>query len=250
MTSHPRRESIILPVLLATGYTAMLLAEPFWEKILRMLFPSRAQVVYERSSMITLAWEHLVLVLVSSLLATILGVIIGILITRKSGRDFIPVVDDITSIGQTFPPVAVLALAVPSLGFGFQPALFALFIYGLMPVLRNTVTGLESVSPDILDAAAGMGMKPVQSLLKVELPLAVPVIMGGIRTSAVISVGTATIGATIGAGGLGAPIISGLISQNPAIVLQGAISAAFFAVVLDSILKKIESMLSGPRDAL
>jgi osmoprotectant transport system permease protein len=228
----------------------MLLAEPLWEKILRFLFPSRVQVIYERSSMLRLAGEHLVLVVISSLLATVLGVTIGILVTRKSGRDFIPVIDDITSIGQTFPPVAVLALAVPSLGFGFRPALFALFLYGLMPVLHNTVTGLESVRPDILDAAAGMGMKPVQSLLKVELPLAVPVIMGGIRTSAVIAVGTATIGATIGAGGLGAPIISGLISQNPAIVLQGAVSAAVFAVVLDSILGKIESLLSEPLDAL
>ncbi|MDT8285375.1 MAG: ABC transporter permease, partial [Thermovirgaceae bacterium] len=154
---------------------------------------------------------------------------------------------DITSIGQTFPPVAVLALAVPSLGFGFRPALFALLLYGLMPVLQNTVTGLRTIDPEILDAALGIGMRPAQSLFKVELPLALPVIMGGVRTSAVISVGTATIGATIGAGGLGAPIISGLISQNPALVLQGALSAAMLAVLVDSLLGRLEEVLSKGR---
>ena len=228
-------------------FATLMAAEPLWEIIFRFIFPGQLSVIYERSSMIRLAGEHLALVGLSSALATILGVAGGILVTRKGGRDFIPIVDDITSIGQTFPPVAVLALAVPSLGFGFRPALFALLLYGLMPVLQNTVTGLRSIDPEILDAALGIGMRPAQSLFKVELPLALPVIMGGIRTSAVISVGTATIGATIGAGGLGAPIISGLISQNPALVLQGALSAAMLAVLVDSLLGRLEEVLSKGR---
>jgi len=192
----------IYSLLLLSAYAGLLSAEPLWETTLRLAFPTQASVLYERASMQRLAGEHLALVGLSSVLSTLLGVVGGILVTRKNGRDFIPVVDDITSIGQTFPPVAVLALAVPALGFGFRPVLFALFLYGLMPVLQNTVTGLRSVRPEILDAALGMGMRPAQSLFKVELPLAMPVIMGGIRTAAVISVGTATIGATIGAGGL------------------------------------------------
>ncbi|HPJ48679.1 MAG TPA: ABC transporter permease, partial [Synergistales bacterium] len=111
---------------------------------------------------------------------------------------------------------------------------------------HNTVTGLMSVPPEVLDAAKGMGMRPFQSLFRIELPVAIPVIMGGIRTSTVISVGTATIGATIGAGGLGAPIISGLISHNPAVVLQGAIPAALMAVVVDKVLGEIEvSLMRG-----
>lgn len=234
----------IYPLLLLSAYAGLLYAEPLWETALRLTFPAQTSVLYERAPMMRLAGEHLALVGLSSVLSTLLGVAGGILVTRKSGRDFIPVVDDITSIGQTFPPVAVLALAVPALGFGFRPALFALFLYGLMPVLQNTVTGLRSVRPEILDAALGMGMHPAQSLFRVELPLALPVIMGGIRTAAVISVGTATIGATIGAGGLGAPIISGLISQNPALVLQGAISAALLAVVVDNMLGTVEKVIS------
>ncbi len=237
----------IIPLLLIAAYAAMLAAEPLWESVLRLLFPAQESVIYERAGMLKLAGEHLTLVGLSSALSTLLGVAGGILVTRKGGRDFIPVVDDITSIGQTFPPVAVLALAVPALGFGFRPALFALFLYGLMPVLQNTVAGLRSVRAEILDAALGMGMRPAQSLFRVELPLALPVIMGGVRTASVISVGTATIGATIGAGGLGAPIISGLISQNPALVLQGAISAALLAVVVDNLLGTVETVISANR---
>lgn len=225
----------------------ILLAEPAWEWSLRYLFPGQRTVLYERSSLAGLAWEHFFLVGLASLLSTLLGVTGGVLVTRKGGRDFIPVIDNLASIGQTFPPVAVLALAVPLLGFGFTPALFALFLYGLMPVLHNTVTGLMSVPPEVLDAAEGMGMRPLQSLFRVELPVAIPVIMGGIRTSTVISVGTATIGATIGAGGLGAPIISGLISNNPAVVLQGAIPAALMAVVVDKVLGEIEVALMRGR---
>lgn len=237
----------IISLLLITAYAALLTAEPLWERILRLFFPAQASVLYERTSMLRLAGEHIILVGFSSALSALFGIAGGILVTRKGGSDFIPVVDDITSIGQTFPPVAVLALTVPALGFGFRPALFALFLYGLMPVLQNTVAGLRSVRVEILDAALGMGMRPAQSLFRVELPLALPVIMGGVRTASVISVGTATIGATIGAGGLGAPIISGLISQNPALVLQGAISAALLAVVVDNLLGTVETVVSTNR---
>ncbi len=232
--------------LLIVAFTALLFARPAWEGTLRSLFPGQRSVVYERASLARLAGEHLILTGLSSALATLLGVTAGIIVTRKRGRDFLPVVDDITSIGQTFPPVAVLALAVPALGFGFTPTIFALFLYGLMPVLHNTVAGILEIQPEIIDAAEGLGMRPLQILFTVELPLALPVIMGGIRTSAVISVGTATIGATIGAGGLGAPIISGLISQNPAVVLHGAVPAALLAILVDKVLGEAEtSMIQG-----
>ncbi len=234
-------------LLLVAAFTATLLAGPVWEGTLRTLFPGQRSVIYERASLIKLAGEHIVLAGMSSVLAAFLGVAAGILVTRKGGRDFLPVVDDITSIGQTFPPVAVLALAVPALGFGFTPTLFALFLYGLMPVLHNTVAGLLAIPPEVMDAAAGLGMRPSQVLYRVELPLALPVIMGGIRTSAVISVGTATIGATIGAGGLGAPVISGLISQNPAVVLHGAVPAALLAVLVDKVLGEVEASVMQDR---
>jgi osmoprotectant transport system permease protein len=122
---------------------------------------------------------------------------------------------------------------VPLVGFGFKPTVIALFLYGLLPVVRNTIAGIESVDPDVPDAAAGMGMTSLQVLTRIELPLAWPVILTGIRISTIIGIGTATLGATIGAGGLGKPIIAGLIGQNPAYILEGAVLVALFAVIVD-----------------
>lgn len=200
---------------------------------LALLFPQAPSLVYDRSTFTALLLEHLFLVLISSSLAVIVGCCLGIIVTRPSGRDFLPVVDVLASVGQTFPPVAVLALAVPMVGFGAEPTIIALFAYGLFPVLRNTVTGLEEVPEGMRDAARGMGMTPWQALSRVELRTAMPLIMAGVRTSVVINIGTATLGAAIGAGGLGEPILAGLATRNPAFVLQGALVAGFLAVVAD-----------------
>ncbi|MCR4400530.1 MAG: ABC transporter permease, partial [Syntrophomonadaceae bacterium] len=106
--------------------------------------------------------------------------------------------DDLAAVGQTLPPVAVLALAVPVLGFGARPAVLALFLYSVLPILRNTVAGLEAVAPDLVETASALGMTPWQTLRQVELPLALPLIASGLRTSVVINIGTATVGAAIG----------------------------------------------------
>ena len=148
---------------------------------------------------------------------------------------------------QTFPPAAVLALSVPALGFGFSPTIAALFLYSVLPILRNTLGGLASVSADAVDAARGMGMTPAQVLARVELPLALPVILAGVRTSVIVNVGTATIGATIGAGGLGAPIISGLVNQNPAFLAEGTIIVGLMAISIDTAFAAVEASL--PRGA-
>jgi osmoprotectant transport system permease protein len=121
-------------------------------------------------------------------------------------------------------------------GFGFKPTVIALFLYGLLPILRNTIAGIEDVSPDVIDAARGMGMKPHQILFRIEIPLAGRVIMAGIRVSTVINIGTAALGATIGAGGLGKPIIAGLIGENPAFILEGAILVGILAIIVDTTL--------------
>ena len=123
-------------------------------------------------------------------------------------------------MGQTFPPVAVLAIAVPVMGFGWQPALIALALYGILPVLQGTLAGLSSISPGI-EHCRGMGMSGWQRLCKVELPLAAPVMLAGIRTSVIVNIGTATIASTVGANTLGTPIIIGLSGFNTAYVLQG-----------------------------
>jgi osmoprotectant transport system permease protein len=215
-----------------------------WGVALQALFPSADQFVYPRATLAELMKEHVLLVIASSILAIGIGVPAGVLVTRRGGRHFLDVVNDLTSLGQTIPPVAVLALIVPVMGFGFKPTVVALFLYSILPIVRNTISGLEGVPPDLVEAARGMGMTNVQILFRVEIPLAITVIMAGIRISVVINVGTATVGAVIGAGGLGVPIVAGLVRQNPAFVLEGAATAALFAVIADQLLARLESSLS------
>lgn len=220
---------------------ALLMFSPsLWKTLFRPLFPHLDKLVYSRTPLWELVLQHANLVAVSSLLATLVGAGLGIFVTRRQGREFLPVVNSLVSIGQTFPPVAVLAVAVPAVGFGYKPTIIALFLYGLLPIVRNTISGLESVRREILEAAQGMGLTPFQTLIRVEFPLALKVIMAGIRTSVVINIGTATIGATIGAGGLGVPIIAGLNSDNPAFILQGAVLSGLFAILTDMGLESAE----------
>jgi osmoprotectant transport system permease protein len=163
----------------------------------------------------------------------VVGVAAGLFVTRPSGREFRPLVETIVAMGQTFPPLAVLAVAVPLLGFGPAPALIALALYGLLPVTEATVAGIESLPEGVTEAAAGIGMSPLGMLRRVELPLAAPVIVAGIRTSVIINIGTAAIASTVGARTLGLPIIVGLSGFNTAYVLQGALVVGLLAIVVD-----------------
>ncbi|MGM0645542.1 MAG: ABC transporter permease [Thermodesulfobacteriota bacterium] len=217
--------------------------EGAWQWFLTPVYPGLDEYLYTRVGLWRLIWQHLVLVSVSSALSVGIGVVLAVFVTRSAGRDFLPAVNSLVSVGQTFPPVAVLALAVPAVGFGAQPTIIALFLYGLLPVVRNTITGLQSVAPEVRESATGMGMTEGQRLWRVEFPLALPVIMAGIKISVVINIGTATIGATIGAGGLGAPIITGLAADNPAFILQGSVLAALFAIIADAALEWVETRL-------
>lgn len=238
MTSQSKRQFYTISTLLLV-FAFLTLSADVWRISMSWLFPSLDKVIYGMGPFTQLVVEHVVLVLVSSGLATLLGLTTGIAVTRSWGRDFLPAVNALASMGQTFPPVAVLALAVPVVGFGFKPTIIALFLYGLLPIVRNTITGIDSVGSDVLEAARGMGMTPYQVLRLVEIPLAMPVILAGIRISTVINIGTATLGATIGAGGLGKPIIAGLISENPAFILEGAILVGLFAVIVDTTLSMV-----------
>lgn len=211
-----------------------------WESTLQALFPQETEVLYPRGLPI-LVLEHIELVAISSVITILIGVPLGLWVTRPGGRNFLPIVSDATSFGQTFPPVAVLALAVPLLGFGLVPTVVALFLYGLLPVVHNTIAGVKAIPRDVLDAAYGMGMSRWQALIKVEIPLAARVILAGVRISVVINIGTAMIGAFIGAGGLGSPIIAGLFQDNLAFIIEGAVPAAFLAILLDQLLGNIET---------
>ena len=203
-----------------------------------------APPIYDQGNLLSLALAQLATVLLAAAASTVAAVGLGILVTRPAGAQFLPLSRTLVNIGQTFPPVAVLAVAVPLVGFGEKPTLIALFAYGLLPIFENTIAGLRGCPPAVLEAASGMGMSPGQRLRRVELPLAMPLILEGIRLSLVINVGTATLGSTVGAKGLGEVIIAGLLSSNTAFILQGGLVTGLMAVLLYDGLAALERRLS------
>jgi osmoprotectant transport system permease protein len=202
-----------------------------------------APPIYDQGNLLTLALAQLGTVCCAAAASTIVAVGLGVLVTRASGAEFLPLSRTLVNIGQTFPPVAVLAVAVPLVGFGLKPTLIALFGYGLLPIFENTISGLRSCPPAVMEAASGMGMSPSQRLLSVELPLAMPLILEGIRLSLVINVGTAAIGSTVGAKGLGEVIIAGLLSNNAAFILQGGLVTGLMAILLYDAMAALERRL-------
>ncbi|MBV8912166.1 MAG: ABC transporter permease [Acetobacteraceae bacterium] len=206
---------------------------PHLTPVFATLFPGLDSPVYAMDTFPSLLLGHLGIVAAASAVAVGGGTAAGIVVTRRAGSDFRGLLETVAAVGQAFPPVAVLALAVPAMGFGPGPAVLALALYGLLPVVQNTIAGLESAPAEAVAAARGMGMTGTQILFRVELPLAAPVILAGVRVSVVIGTGTAAIASTVGARTLGLPIIVGLNGSNPAYVLQGAVLVALLAMVLD-----------------
>lgn len=234
---------IIFTVLLIV-FVLMAANVGWWEAVLRFLFPGQTNVIYPRLSLSFMLLQHIRIVFISSAITVFAGVPLGVLVTRPFGKDFQEAVNSLVSIGQTFPPVAVLALAVPAFGFGAIPLIIALILYGLLPVVRNTIAGLKSVPAHVLESAYGLGMSKFQALMRIELPLSIKIILAGIRISIIINVGTAMIGAVIGAGGLGSPVIAGLVQYNPAYIIYGVVPAAFLAILIDRLFFNIEFALS------
>jgi len=208
-------------------------------------FPQLERPLYQQESFWRLALAHLALVVSGSLLALLVGVGCAVFATRHAGRAFRPLLETVAAAGQTFPPVAVLAIAVPVMGFGATPAVMALFIYGLLPILQGTLAGLDSVPASNREIAVGLGMGPWRRLWQIELALAAPVIMAGVRTSVMINIGTATIASTVGAESLGSPVIIGLSGFNTAYVIQGALLVALLALICDRLLERVQCKLSG-----
>ena len=199
-----------------------------------------APPIYDQGNLLTLALAQLGTVCLAAAASTLVAVSLGILVTRPGGAEFLPLSRTLVNIGQTFPPVAVLAVTVPLVGFGERPTLIALFAYGLLPIFENTISGLRTCPPQVLEAASGMGMSPGERLRSVELPLALPLILEGVRLSLVINVGTATIGSTVAAKGLGEVIIAGLLSNNTAFILQGGLVTGLMAILLYDALAALE----------
>lgn len=181
---------------------------------------------------------HIQLVFFSMIIATILAVALGILVTRVPALK--TVVLGGTGVLQTVPSLALLGFMIPIFGIGVKTAIAALFLYSLLPIMRNTYTGIKDVDAATIEAARGMGMSSTQILFKVELPLAIPIIMAGIRTAAVINVGNATLAAFIGAGGLGDFIFLGITRGIDGLILLGAIPATILAILLETFFSGVE----------
>jgi osmoprotectant transport system permease protein len=228
---------------LLAALLVLLLSPGLYRMVASVLFSGETEVIYQRRTMVNLFLEHLVLALGATAGAVVVGVAAGVLVTRPIAATLRPLVQDLAALAQTVPPVAVLALSVPLLGYGGAPTVAALFFYSVLPVLRNTIAGIEQVDPIVVEASVGMGMTPSQRLRWSELPLASPVILAGMRTAAIINIGTATIGATIGAGGLGVVIIAGLVRDNLAYIVAGAATAAVLALIVDWFFETISTGL-------
>jgi len=190
-----------------------------------------------------LGWQHLQLSLLAVLLAILFAVPAGIAVAHSRLGERIALGG--ASVIQTIPSLALLAfmIAIPGLGLSVRSAITALFLYALLPIMRNTVTGLRSVDAELIDAASGIGLTRRQILTRVRLPIATSTIMAGVRTSTVISIGVATLAAFIGAGGLGEPIVTGLYLNDTRLILAGAIPAALLALLADWLLGLVERRL-------
>jgi len=184
--------------------------------------------------------EHIQISFIALFFAVLIAIPLGIYLTNK--KKVAESIIGISAVLQTIPSLALLGLLIPLFGIGKVPAIIALVVYALLPILRNTYTGINEVDPSLKEAALAMGMNRSKRLVKVELPLAMPVMMAGIRTAMVLIVGTATLAALIGAGGLGDIILLGIDRNNTALILIGAIPAAILALIFDVALKKLESL--------
>ena len=231
---------------IAALLTMLVMLLPHSAPLFTYLFPQLERPVYTQEPFAWLLWQHVVLVGASSLFSVVVGSAIGIWVTRPAGQHFKPLVESVLAMSQAFPPVAVLALSVPVVGFGELPALLALGLYGLLPVVQGTVNGLQGVPPAQQQAARSMGMSARQCFCYVEIPLALPVWVSGVRTSVIINIGTAAIASTVGAKTLGSPIIVGLSGFNTAYVLQGAMLVALLAVIVDMLFERLAQRVAWP----
>lgn len=196
------------------------------------------EALFERSPPYIL--EHLQLVLIPLAIATVIAFPIGVLLTRPRFRRYTGRVMGVFNAGQTIPPLAVIAVFFPFLGLGYRPAVIALTLYALLPIARNTLAGLAGVPLEVKDAARGMGMTEWQTFMQIELPLSLPVVMSGIKTSAVLTAGTAALAALVGGKGMGAVIFAGINFFRMELILAGTIYIGLIAILLDRLLTFIE----------
>ncbi len=183
---------------------------------------------------------HIFIFLVALTFSTVIGMAISIFVTREGREKIGRIILSVMGAAQSVPSLVIIALIFIFVGIGVKPAIIALVIYGLVPIVFNATSGILSVRPNIIEAGKGMGLTQNQLLWRVKIPIALPVIMGGIRSSSTIIIGSATVAAVIGGGGLGDFIFIGLKLQKPEMLITGAITVSLLAIIVDYIMAKIE----------
>ncbi len=236
------KRGLIVAVVLAIILGIIVIYSKGFETILYKYFSSKT-TQGSRTLLLVYFIQHIWMVLLSSIIAVTLGIILGVFVTTKYGHEFKEILLKSVSLGQAFPSPALLALTVPILGYGIKGALIALVVYALMPIVYNVVIGIEEVPKDIVDAAKGMGMTETEIYIKVKIPLALNVILGGIRTALVINISAATLAAAVGAGGLGVLVVNGVRTFDMVLILEGAIPVTLLAIIVELVLKEIQKGL-------
>lgn len=183
---------------------------------------------------------HIFIFLVSLTFSIIIGMVISIFITQEGKKKIGRVILSVMGAAQSVPSLVIIALIFIFVGIGIKPAIIALVVYGLVPIIFNTTSGILSIRQNIIEAGKGMGLTQNQLLWKVKIPIALPVIMGGIRSSATIIIGSTTVAAVIGGGGLGDFIFIGLKLQKPEMLISGALTVSLLAIIVDYIMAMIE----------
>jgi osmoprotectant transport system permease protein len=225
------RETVLMLVLPPVLVALVFVGYVVWHANADLTGAEESQLQW--STVWTLIGEHVRLTVVSSLFVVAIAVPLGVLVTRGPARRLSPLIVGVANAGQGAPAIGLIVLLAIWLGYGFWTAVISLTLYGLLPVLRNTITGLQGVDPTLVEAGRGLGMSSAAVLLRVELPLAVPVIMAGVRTALVLVVGVATLATFIAAGGLGAIIQTGISLFLPSLMVAGAVLVALLALLIE-----------------
>lgn len=236
------KKGLITAAILASILFLIVVYSQGFETILYKFFSSKS-TEGSRTLLYVYFMEHIWMVLLSSLLAVTIGTSLGIFVTTTAGQEFKTLLLKAVNLGQAFPSPALLALTVPILGYGIKGALIALVVYALMPITYNVIVGIEEVPKDIIDAAKGMGMTEAEIYIKVKIPLALNVILGGIRTALVINISAATLAAAVGAGGLGVLVVNGVRTFDMVLILEGAIPVTLLAIIVELLLKVLQEKL-------
>ncbi len=236
------KRDLIVVVLLSIILALIVIYSKEFETLLYKYFNAKS-TEGSRTPLIVYFMEHMRMVLLSSFIAVTMGVLLGIFVTTKHGSEFKELLLKTVNLGQSFPSPALLALAVPILGYGIKGALIALVVYALMPIIYNVVIGIEEVPKDIIDAAKGMGMTELEIYIKVKIPLALNVILGGIRTALVINISATTLAAAVGAGGLGVLVVNGVRTFDMVLILEGSIPVTLLAIIVELLLKALQERL-------